>query len=79
LEDSLTLDELMLLYKEVGLRDWELQRIIFGAAGADLPNPFEGPKDRLTVEDIRRRAMGDGHNDVIDMNDPEIQFEYEVE
>lgn len=69
----------MLLYKELGIKDWELQRVIFGAAGGELPKPFEDPEESLTVDDIRRRASGDKYNDLVDIDDPEIMFDYEVE
>ena len=63
----------------MGTRDWEMQRIVFAAAGGDLPNPFESEEESLTGDDIKRRALGDTHNDIVDMNDPEVMFDYEVE
>ena len=79
MEESLTLTELIEVYKAIGIRDWETHRVIFGAAGGDLPNPYEQQSEPVTVDDIRRRASGDRHNDIADMNDPEVYFEYEVE
>jgi len=83
LEESLTLAELTEVYKSIALRDWETHRAVFGAAGVDLPNPFKESEEHLTVDDIRRRALGDTHNDVVDMSiefGPDSpQFGYEVE
>jgi hypothetical protein len=79
LEESLTLTELIEIYKAIGIRDWETHRVIFGAAGGDLPNPYESKSESLTGDDIKRRASGDRHNDIADMNDMDIHFDYEVE
>ncbi len=54
-----------------------MQRIVFAAAGGDLPNPFESQEETLTVDDIRKRASGDKYNDIVDMRDSEIMFDYE--
>ena len=64
-------------YRAIGTRDWEMQRIIFAAAGGDLPNPFSSKEESLTVEDIRKRASGDRYNDIVDMRDSEVTFDYE--
>jgi hypothetical protein len=48
----------MEIYKAVAVRDWETHRVIFGAQGADLPNPFEDAGEiPKTAEDIRREAL----------------------
>jgi hypothetical protein len=64
-------------YKAIGMRDWEMQRVVFAAAGAELPNPFSSQEESLTVDDIRKRASGDKYNDIVDMRDSEITFDYE--
>ena len=56
-----------------------MQRIVFPAAGGDLPNPFESQEETLTVEDVRRRALGDRYNDIIDIPEEESMFGYRVE
>lgn len=79
MEESLTLTELIEIYKAIGIREWETHRVIFGAAGGDLPNPYESKSESLTVDDIRKRAAGDSHNDIADLSDMDIYFDYEVE
>lgn len=71
----------MEIYKAIGVRDWETHRVILGSVGVDYPNPFESQEESITVEDIRRRSLGDRYNDVVDIGDPEISdgFGYEVE
>ena len=68
-------------FRSIALRDWELQRVIFATQGGDLPKPFEDDDESQTVEDIRRRAMGDAYNDIVDVavEGGDSFFDYEVQ
>jgi hypothetical protein len=65
LEESLTLVELTELDKSIAQTEWRLQRVIAATVGAELPDPYG--EASITVDDVRRRAMGDDpdHNDIV--------------
>jgi len=68
----------MEIYKAVAVRDWETHRVIFGAQGADLPNPFDDADDGeapKTAADVRREALF-GEDLTFE---GELSFGYEVE
>lgn len=69
LEESLTLVELMEIYKAMVLRDWSTQRVIAAVQGVDLPSPFDDSSGARTVDDVRKQALSglDKYNDIADV------------
>ena len=83
MEDSLNLNELIEIYKAIIVRDWETQRIIFGAQGGDLPEPFAQEDSSKTVADVMKATKGDDSNDLADFSEDGFsvgsEFGYEIE